>query len=253
VREEYGEGEPPALVPREPQLAEARAALSSAEATLATAELDLSRTEVRAPFDGRVRTESAEVGQFLMRGGPVATVYGTDYAEVRLAIPDDQLGFLDLPSLRRTLTEPNRDQALPVRLATTLSGTEYTWEGFIARTEAEVDPKTRVIYSVARVKDPYSREEPGRPPLMVGMYVRAEIPGRKLENVKTIPRLALRGRDLVLVVDEENRIRRRQIRILRKDGERVLVESGLSVGERLCVTDLDRAVEGMKVNVEAAR
>jgi multidrug efflux pump subunit AcrA (membrane-fusion protein) len=116
-----------------------------------------------------------------------------------------------------------------------------------------VDPKTRVIYSVARVKDPYSREEPGRPPLMVGMYVRAEIPGRKLENVKTIPRLALRGRDLVLVVDEENRIRRRQIRILRKDGERVLVESGLSVGERLCVTDLDRAVEGMKVNVEAAR
>jgi len=251
--DEFGKGEAPALVLRKPQLAEARAVLSSAEATLAGAELDLGRTEIRAWFDGRVRQESVEVGQFLMAGSRIATVYGTDYAEVRLSIPDDQLGYLDLPVLRDIASGSEDGALIPVRLSTTISGTEHHWDGVIARTEAEVDPRTRVIYCVARVEDPYALGEHGRPPLMIGMYLKAVIPGRKVEGVASIPRAALRGRDQVLVVSDEDRIRWRTVKILRKLSARVLIESGLTAGERVCLTDLEAAIEGMKVRVEARR
>jgi RND family efflux transporter MFP subunit len=250
---EFGKGEAPALVLREPQLAEARAALAAANASLAAAELDLGRTEIRAWFDGRVRQESVEVGQFLMAGARVATVHATDFAEVRLSIPDDQLAYLDLPMLRGTAADSEPVDLIPVRLSTDISGTEFSWNGVIARTEAEVDPRTRVIQCVARVEDPYARGEPSRPPLMIGMYLKAEIPGRELKGIATVPRAALRGRDQVLVVDAENRIRWRRVEVLRKEGTRILIESGLSAGERVCLTDLAVAIEGMKVRVEDER
>ncbi len=251
--DEFGKGEAPALVLREPQLAEARAALSSAKATLAAAELDLGRTEIRAWFDGRVRQESVEVGQFLMAGSRIATVYGTDFAEVRLSIPDDQLGYLDLPVLRDIAAGSHAGNLIPVRLSTTMSGTRFQWDGEIARTEAEVDPRTRVIYCVARVRDPYAVGENGRPPLMIGMYLKAVIPGRRVEGVASVPRSALRGRNRVLVVDADDRIRWRTVEILRKQSARVLIKSGLEVGERVCLTDLETPIEGMKVRVETRR
>ena len=45
----------------------------------------------------------------------------------------------------------------------------------------------------------------------------------------------------------------RKIEILRKEGTRVLVRSGLTAGERVCLTDLEAPIEGMKVRVEAER
>ena len=56
------------LARREPQLAEAQASLDSAKAQLADAELSLRRTAVVSPFDGRVRSESVDVGQFAGAG-----------------------------------------------------------------------------------------------------------------------------------------------------------------------------------------
>ncbi len=62
-----------------------------------TRHTDLERTEIIAPFAGRVRDKTVDVGQFVNRGTPVATIYAVDFAEVRLPIPDDQLAFVDLP------------------------------------------------------------------------------------------------------------------------------------------------------------
>jgi len=66
-------------------------------AKLARAERDLDRTEVRAPYQGRVRSEKVDVGQFVSRGVSIATLYATDYAEVRLPLPDRDLFYLDIP------------------------------------------------------------------------------------------------------------------------------------------------------------
>lgn len=246
--EELGDGEPTSLVLREPQLAEARTALAAAKADVERAELDLERTRVRAPYTGRIRRKNVDVGQYVTPGTPAALIYAVDYAEVRLPIPDADLAFLNLPLDYRGGASGKRGPE--VILTASFAGRDFRWRGAIVRTEGELDPRSRMVHAVAQVNDPYGRGgEPDRPPLAVGMFVRAEILGKMTEGVVVLPRSALRGRDQVLVVDEEDRLRFRQITILKADRETVVVSSGLSAGERVCTSPLEAVVDGMKVRI----
>jgi RND family efflux transporter MFP subunit len=224
----------------------ARATLREARASLSKAERDLERTEIRAPFAGRVRTEQVDVGQFINRGVRVATVYAIDYAEVRLPIPDDELRFLELPLWYRG--EIPQDEGPEVELHARFAGAEHSWTGRVVRTEGEIDSRSRMVHVVARVEDPYGQIEGStRPPLAVGLFVEARIKGRTVEDVVRAPRAALRGEDRLLVVDGENRLRFRDIELLRAGYRSVLVRSGLEDGDRVILSPLDAAVDGMLV------
>jgi RND family efflux transporter MFP subunit len=245
--EELGEGDGHPLTLREPQVAEARAAFQAARAALAQAQQDLKRTKVRAPFAGRVRQKMADVGQFVNRGTPVAAGYSIDVAEVRLPLPDAELAYLDLPlHYRGSAMNENGPKA---RFTALFGGERYEWDGRVVRTEGEIDPKSRMVHVVARVEDPYGRRggQPDRPPLSVGIFLDARIEGRVAEKVVVLPRAALRGRDTVWVVDEDSRLRFRQVEVLKTDPEEVIIEAGLEYGERVCLSALDAAVDGMKV------
>ena len=119
------------------------------------------------------------------------------------------------------------------------------------RTEGEIDAKSRMVHLVARVENPYAQNGPtGSAPLAVGLFVEAEIQGRKFEGVFVLPRLALRtdtGDDLVYVVDDADRLRFRAVEVLRADREQVVVRGGLEPGERVCVSPMTAAVNGMEV------
>jgi multidrug efflux system membrane fusion protein len=242
-------GQPTPLALREPQIAEALASLASAEATLERAEFDLERTLVRAPYDGRVRAERIDIGQFVQRGNSVATLYAVDAAEVRLPIPDSELAFVDLPLGYRDGTE---EVSRPrVTLRTQFAGASHEWIGWIDRTEGEIDPRTRMVHAIARVDDPYSRgSNPNRPPLAVGMFVEAEILGRTSGPVAALPRSVLRGAEQVLLVDSQNELVFRDVEVFRLERERVLIGGGIEAGDRIVVSPLESAVEGMKVRVQ---
>ena len=243
--ERLGEGDAAPLTLREPQVAEATATVASARAALRQAERDLERTKIRAPFTGRVRVKNVDAGQYISRGAAVAQIYAVDYAEVRLPLPDADAAFVDLPldyRDRRAATSPE------VFLNATFAGKEHRWTGRIVRTEGEIDPKSRMLYAVARVEDPYGRKgSAGGPPLAVGLFVDADILGRNVKNVVVIPRSAVRGRNQVLLVDAEDRLHLREVEILRTEGEDVIVGSGIAEGESVCLTPLDAVVDGMKV------
>ena len=245
--EEIGEGDPRALTLREPQLEDARAAVAAAEASLVRAERDLERAEVRAPYAGRVRRKGVDVGQFVTMGSSVGTVYSVDVAEIRLPLPDGDLAYLDLPlSYRGVGTQPGPD----VTVRTTFAGATHAWNGRIVRTESEIDPVSRMVHVVAEVMDPYSSgPDPNRPPLAVGMYVDAEIEGRAFGNIAVIPRAALRGRDQVMVVDDESRLRFRTVDILRLTTTSIYVLEGLRDGERVAISTVDSPTDGMLVQV----
>ena len=239
--EELGEdGEPGPLVLRQPQLAEARAQVEAALANMRRAELDLERTVIRAPFAGRLRAKRVDRGEFVNRGVPLATIYAVDAAEVVLPVPDSELAFLDLP-----LGGELGDRGPRVLLRARFAGGRHEWEGRVARVGGEIDPATRMVNLIARVDDPY-RASGGRPPLSVGLFVDAEVVGRSVESVFEVPRGALVGADRVWLV-EDGRLVLRHVGILRADSEVVIVSDGLAAGDRISLTILESAVDGMRV------
>jgi len=242
----------PALTSRELQVADAEAALSAAKAALTRAERDLQRTDILAPYEGRVREKRVDLGQFITRGVAVGTLYAVDFAEIRLPLPDQDLAFLDLPLVYRG---DRADSTGPeVILRAQFAGAEHEWRGRIVRTEGEIDPRSRMVHVVAQVEDPYgqSQDPDGRrrPPLAVGLYVEAEILGEEIHEVAVVPRSAVRAGDVVLIVDDDDRLRFRNIEIIRRNGEEVVVGSGLSRGERLCLTALPAVTDGMQVRTK---
>ncbi|NKB99083.1 MAG: efflux RND transporter periplasmic adaptor subunit [Pseudomonadales bacterium] len=221
----------------------AEASLREAKARIARAERDLERTTITAPYDGRVRTERVDVGQFVNRGASVAMLYATDYAEVRLPVHDEELAYLDL---QLDGLEPELESEPIAMLSAQFAGKEHTWAGKIVRTEGEIDPQTRMINLVAQVDAPY---EPmaGRPPLAVGLFVEAEIHGREVHGIFVLPRSALQANSQVYVVTADRTIEFRDVEILRVVDEDVYVSSGFQQGETICLSTVSNAVEGMSV------
>lgn len=223
------------------QLADAR--LREARARLSRAERDLARTSITAPYDGRVRSERVDIGQFVTRGAPIASIYATDFAEVRLPVQDEELAFLQLP-----LDGVTRENAtLPTAmLRARFAGKQHEWESTIVRTEGELDPQTRMVNVIARVEAPYQTTG-NRPPLAIGLFVEAEILGRLVDDIFIVPRSALQAGKQLYIIDQDNKLHFRDVNILRVVGEQVYIHGGLKTGEIVCMSTLNNAIEGMTV------
>ncbi len=220
----------------------AAAALQDARLVLETARRDLARTELKAPFAGLVRSEKVDRGQFISRGAAVAEIYAVDFVEVRLPIADRQLAYLNLPENRRG--ELPVDLSPQISFRTDFAGQSQSWNGRLVRTEAEIDPGSRMVYAIGRISaDPESQLLP--PP--VGLFVEAEIAGVAREDVVVLPRVALREGTRVLVVNDEERLSFRDVEILRVYRDEVYVTAGLNAGERVVVSPLQTVVDGMRV------
>lgn len=228
----------------EAAVGQAEAALATARATLARAQLDLARTRVQAPYRGRVRETLANLGQVVAPGTPLARVYATDAVEVRLPVSLADLAFLDLPLEGMAGGEIANGPA--VRLEGELAGTRRMWAGRIVRTAGEVDPRTRMVHLVALVENPQRGRGPAAVPLPVGLFIDAEISGRRLSAIE-IPRAALRGEDRVLIADGDDRLRFRTVAVRRRTRETVLIDGGLETGERVSISPLEAVTDGMQV------
>lgn len=226
------------------QVSEAEAMLRSAQADLRQANLDLQRTEIRVPFDGRVRLRNVGIGQFVAAGTSLGRVFSTDIVEVRLPLTDTQLVELNLPL---GYTAPSVEQAPVVHFSARLGHRDYQWQGRITRVNAAVDENTRLIYATAEVRDPYGAAANDGMPMAVGMFVNAQIDGVAERDAQVIPRLALRNDDQVYVINKDNRLEIRTVEVLSTSAERVLVSDGLLPGEQVVTSTLPNAVDGMQV------
>ena len=221
----------------------AEASLRAARALIARAERDLERTRMTAPYDGRVRAERVDAGQFVNRGEAIARLYSIDYAEVRLPVRDVDLAFLPLSLARKSASAT----AMPrVVLRAEFAGAEHTWQARIVRTEGELDPRTRMINMIAQVPRPY---EPSgsAPALTVGLFVEAEIFGNRVDDVIVVPRTAVQQGNRLYVVTPDNRLAFRDATILRMTGATAYIKAGVQAGEAICLSALDAAVEGQSV------
>ncbi|KUM55144.1 efflux RND transporter periplasmic adaptor subunit [Rheinheimera sp. EpRS3] len=236
-------GKAPELGLRRPQLAGALATVRSAEAELERANRDLARTEIRAPYSGMVKSRDANLGQFISRGTSVGMIYGTDIAEIRLPLTDNDLAFLEIPDFTQNSNEPE------VVLTAAVAGQIMQWPARLVRTEGVLDERSRVIYAVAEVTDPYQRVSRKQAPLRFGRFVQAQILGDATEQVVVIPRHLLLAQQQVLVVDKDSQLQFRPVIVERSDEHSAYIRSGFIDGDRLATSAIANPLAGTAVRV----
>lgn len=253
---DLGNAEANALFLRQPQLAAAEAQLLAAEANLEQARIHLERTRVSVPFAGRIRQTKVDLGQYVTPGTPVASVYDTSVAEIRLPLTDRQLALLDLPLTSAPAAPAAASPGPEVIITGTIAGKRYHWQGRITRTEASVDLRSRLYYAVAEVADPFVargnflHDPNAQAPLIVGMFVQAEIRGRPLPQVVTLPHQALFKRNHIFTLDPDQRVREKSVEVLHTDGQQAWVRGDLARDEAVIIGRQSLLSEGLVVAPE---
>ncbi|MGH8465667.1 MAG: efflux RND transporter periplasmic adaptor subunit [Pseudomonas sp.] len=259
----------PPLALRTPYVEEARARVQFAQADLARAERQLERTRIRAPYDGLVREKLVDIGQYVGAGTQLARTFAVDFAEIRLPLTDRDIAYLELPrpgidlqnTLSTTAAPADSEQGLyasaerdiPVTLRASVGGRSYEWPAHIVRTDGVIDSSTRVYHAVAQVADPYGlRRNSNRPVLAIGSFVNATLQGITARNIFSVPNTAVRNGNQVLVMDSDQRLRQREVNILRSDAEQVYIDHGLNAGDKVIVSPVPVPIEGMRVAAEDA-
>ncbi len=241
-------GKPSDLVLHKPQLERAKAMTESAQAQLQKARLNLQRTQIKAPYAGRVLEQFVDIGQYVSPGNPLVKIFAIDYVEIRLPITEKQRGMIDLPRAYRG--ESNQQYIGPeATISATIGGKEHTWKGRVIRTEGSVDRATRQVFVIVQVDNPYQRNNEDRPPLEIGQFVKAEIKGRILNDVYAIPRSAVQGNDTIMIVDKDSRLQRKTIKVLWETQNELIIKNGLAEDEKLCTTYVPFAANNVKVRL----
>ncbi|MDA0839792.1 MAG: efflux RND transporter periplasmic adaptor subunit [Planctomycetota bacterium] len=236
-----------------PRLATARASVTAAEADVRQKKLNLARTKITAPYAGRVLSRNVDVGQYVSPGSALATIYAVDFAEIRLPLTNQQLQFVEIPALYRGESVEQRAAGPQVTLTASLGMETFQWQGRIVRAEGAIDTRSRQSFVIAQVDNPYGKSVAGRPPLKSGMFVKATIAGRVLKDVYVLPRAAIREGKHVFVINEANELMRRDIEILWSNPNEIVVNKGLSPGERICLSPVSFAGEKVSVEVKGEK
>jgi RND family efflux transporter MFP subunit len=228
---------------REPHLQEARANLKAARADLALAKLQHKRSFIRAPFDGRVIIKNVDVGEYVTPGMALARIYSTETMELKLPLTQHQLRLVDLPLHNNS----ENMQPVNVLLETDYAGRTLQWNARLVRTESVIDSRNRLLNAIAQISNKeLLQAEASEAALTAGLFVRARIAGKQIENIAVIPRDALHNGDQVWLI-RDNMLDIRKVGVLHKDDTSAYIESGLADGDKLITSALDYAIQGMRV------
>lgn len=222
------------LTLRKPQQEMANANYAAAQANLELAELNLRRTRIYAPFNGSVRSKRADVGQYVAPGTALLEVFSTDMAQIDVYLDPDALNWLDLSGDAEAIVSAD------------LGGKTHTWKGTVKSGGYSLDRKSRLINVTVNVPKPYDYDQP----LLNGLFVNVQITGRQANQVFVVPRTAIHNRVNAWVLNDENRMEIRTVRILKNQGENSIITEGLKNGDRLILSNLEYPVENMKLRTE---
>lgn len=245
------------LATREPQLRSAKAARERAAAQLADAKLALSRTEVRAPFSGVVRSESAAVGSLVQPGATLGSIVATGAYELRVSMTAEEAALVP------GLFAANRGR-IPAEVRMEYGGQTYRFNAFVDRADAILDAETRTIDIFLNVPNPLSGgvavddggdgPKTSAPPLLLGSFVKANIIGASPQPFAEIPIDALRADNKVWIV-QDGKLRIIDVTVIQSGDETAHVSAAeLGEGGQIVISAIRAPIEGMAVrrNGEAA-
>jgi len=220
------------------------------EAQLSRAKLNLDRTILIMPFHGRVAETKTEIQQYARQGDVLAVIDGIEKAEIEVQLSMQRMATLiqGMPKINiNEIGNKNIGDLLGLSAQALLNrGTlKATWPAKVVRISDSLDPQTRTVGVIVEVMHPYAGTQPGvRPPLTKGLFVEVKLQGKARPESLVIPNEALHQNN-VYVVNKENRLEKREVRIGLKNSYYAVIESGLVAGEKVIVSDLVPAIDGM--------
>ena len=238
-----GDGVASDLTLKKPQLKQAEAFLEVAKAQVSSAAKKLNKTEIIAPYAGRIQNVNIDLGTTIIPGQPVGAMYTSSEIEITLAVKDNDLQFLSIPMDGRKL---NPSEQASVVIESFYKGKTQSWEGKLERVDGVIDPITRMINLIAVFKNDFI--ETDKPNLPIGLFVEAKIDGITLKNIFEIPINSISEDNEVYIVDKNNQLELRKLTVLKKYSEFVIIKNGLRAGERIVTSKLSTASNGIKVN-----
>lgn len=234
-----------ALVLRKPQLESAKARLLSSQAQYNKAKLALERTQIIAPYAGRILKKHVDIGQVVSSNTSLANIYAIDYVEIRLPIKNKDLPLINFPEEYRdagVIGEKN-----DVLLTSSLLG-EHSWHGQVIRTESAIDENSQQLYVVAQILKPYDAQDNQGAQLKIGQYVTASITGKTLEEAIVIPSKSIYQGSYVYIV-EGGVLKRKEVTMGWQNGHDAIVLSGLNINDKLVLTPLGQVNSGTPVAI----
>ena len=241
--DKIGDGVASDLTLKKPQLKQAEAFLEVAKAQVSSAAKKLNKTEIIAPYAGRIQNVNIDLGTTIIPGQPVGAMYTSSEIEITLAVKDNDLQFLSIPMDGRKL---NPSEQASVVIESFYKGKTQSWEGKLERVDGVIDPITRMINLIGVFKNDFI--ETDKPNLPIGLFVEAKIDGITLKNIFEIPINSISKDNEVYIVDKDNQLELRKLTVLKKYSEFVIIKDGLKAGERIVTSKLSTASNGIKVN-----
>ncbi len=220
---------------------EARARVKSAEANLEKTDINLAYTEIRAPFDGRIGRINSDVGNVVNpSSGPIAEILAVDPIYVNFKVNEGE--FLEHQK-REQARGPDAEPLFDLRLKLT-DGDIYGETGRLDYTDPRVDPGTGTVNVRAVFANPERL-------LLPGMYVTLVVEGKSEEQHVLVPQVAVQENQegkFVLIVDAENQVKQRLVKLGERRGPLWIVRQGLDDGDQVIVEGLQKVKPGAEVS-----
>jgi RND family efflux transporter MFP subunit len=211
---------------RKPQLKDKQAALASARSQLAQAQRNLERTKITTPFPALILSENLELGQYLTNQSVAATLIDTREFFVETELELDKLAFVT----------PNAQ----VRVECT----QGIFEGRVIGPVGDLDTNSRLATVLISIPDPIQPSQR----LFIGDYLTVDIVGIPAQDVYEIPRAAVRSRNTVWVVNNDNRLAVKQFSSVFSNPDNLLVRGDFIEGDALIVSSIPVMKPGMPVS-----
>ena len=232
------------------------------KAQKALAEYELSNTRIQAPFDVRVTEVKSHVAHFVNKGQILFSADDIKTAEINAQLTIGTLRPLiakinaakigNDSEIQESDTHQRVPGALSLEAIVRLKTATHTieWEGIVDRVAGLVDLQTQSIGIIVTVNDPYKQAQPGqRPPLTRNTFVEVELRGKPQPDQLLVPANAIHkntySKNTIYVLDNENRLVIRPVKIKFSQSGYSVLSQGVKTGERIVISDLVPALQGM--------
>lgn len=173
-----------------------------------------------------------------------------------MSVPVEKIANISIPGV-------NADEGSTAIIRQDAGKQTIKREGRVVRLLGDLDPQGRMARVLIEISDPFGlieqekedeqekeEQDEAKPrgiPLLLSSFVDVEVRGPTVEGLIEIPRQAIRDGDKAFVFAKDSTLAVRPVEIFWERPDTVLIESGVKDGERVIVSPIATAVDGMKL------